>query len=356
MKRFRLSNDSRARVVALSEALSRLPHVSEAKILPASEANAHDALIGLKVSGRSLTLRLDVRSEVFPQQARHLIAQDSGRQHLVVVADLISPGARELLIQSGIGSFSTDGQLHLPFEQLYVVVDRMPQSKRPAAGRARFDLFSVARTPVLHALLLAPDRWCSVQELAIASGVSAASVSKLLTYLESDEWVDTHGTGPSKVRKLAKAAALLDAWVEQDRARLASRQMRRFFVPGRKGDDLLRFAAEAFSDRAEPDDAYAITGEAAAQIYAPFLTPWSVATLRATPAAVERAARRPDMRGVEQGANLLVIEVEPSGLRFAQRRDEVLFASPVQTYIDLMVAPGRAPDAGRFLREQVLGF
>lgn len=316
----------------------------------------HDASIDLHVAGRRLTLLVDVKSKVYPQQARDLIVRREKGQHVVVVADLISPGARELLLESGTGSFSADGKLRLPFEDIYVIVDLDPSPVLGAVRPSRFKLFSSARTPVLHALLLAPDRWCSVNELATASGISPASVSKLLAHLESDEWVDTQGSGPTKVRKLAKAPALLDAWVTQEQDQLGHRRVHRFFVPGQKGEDLLRFAASAFAGDADSTDGYAITSEAAAQIYAPYLTQWSMATLRATPAALERAIARCGLREVQQGSNLNVIEVEPSGLRFVQRRDEVLLASPVQTYVDLMVAPGRAPDAGRFLREQVLGF
>jgi DNA-binding transcriptional regulator YhcF (GntR family) len=318
----------------------------------------HDASIDLHLPGRQLTLLVDVKSEIFPQQARELIARRNGEPHVVVIADRISAGARELLLGSGTGTFSVDGRLHLPFVEFYIVIDHdaapVPHVRRPS----RFKLFSPARIPVLHALLLAPDRWCSVNELSTAAGVSTASVSKLLAHLEKDEWIETKGGGPTKVRKLEKAATLLDAWVAHEQSHLTDRRIRRFFLSGRKGEDLLHFVRDALTDEAgrNEEGAYAITGEAAAQIYAPYLTQWSAATIRATPSALERLIKQSGIREVQQGANLLVVEVEPSGLRFAQWRDEVLLASPVQTYVDLMVASGRAPDAGRFLREQVLGF
>jgi hypothetical protein len=297
-----------------------------------------------------------VKSAVYPQQARDLIVRNDKGRLVVVVAEVISPGARDLLLESGTGTFSADGKLRLPFKEIYVIVDHDPVPMRQGVHPSRFKLFTPARTPVLHALLLAPDRWCSVNELAAASGISTASVSKLLAHLEADEWVHTQGSGPGKVRKLAKAAALLDAWVAHEQDHLGHRRVHRFFVPGQRGGDLLRFVANVFAEDSGATEGYAITGEAASQIYAPHLTQWSMATLRATPAALEQAIAQCGLREVQQGANLTVVEVEPSGLRFAQRKDEVLLASPVQTYVDLMVAPGRAPDAGRFLREQVLGF
>ncbi|WP_343628176.1 MarR family transcriptional regulator [Roseateles sp.] len=352
------SEQARQRAAVLVDALRGLPHVTRVEVKAAPRAAEHDAVIDLRIRGKPLSLVVDVKSEVYPRQARGLIERWASTKpsstRVVVSANHLSESARALLLEAGIGSHADDGKLRLPFDEAYVIVDA-PAS--PSARRLpRLKLFTAARTPVLHALLLAPDRWCSVKELAMASGISTANVSKLLTHLEQEEVVISEGLGPAKVRRLDKPASLLDAWVAQEQAQLAQRRVRKFFVPGRKGDGLLQLINESSTAIEASPSAYALTAEAAASFYAPYLTAWSITTVRATSDWLADLLMRTDIREVDQGANLHVVEVEPAGVPFVQRRGEVLCASPVQTYVDLMVASGRGPDAGRFLREQVLGF
>jgi hypothetical protein len=101
---------------------------------------------------------------------------------------------------------------------------------------------------------------------------------------------------------------------------------------------------------------YHFTAEAAAQYHAPFLTAWNVTTMRATHEMAQVLCQAVDAMEVEQGYNLLVIEDGLSALRFSEVEGAVSIASPVQTYVDLMCATGRAPDAARHLREHVLKF
>jgi biotin operon repressor len=354
------SEQARQRATALVDALRSLPHVTRVEVMAAPRTAEHDAVIDLRVRGKPLSMLIDVKSEVYPRQARELIERWASTKPsstpVVVSANHLSESARALLLEAGIGSHADDGKLRLPFEEAYVIVDAPPLAPPTARRPPRLKLFTPARTPVLHALLLAPDRWCSVKELAMASGISTANVSKLLTHLEQEEVVVSEGLGPAKLRRLHKASSLLDAWVVQEQEHLGQRRVRKFFVPGLKGDGLLQFIGESSTASETSPSVYAVTGEAAASFYAPYLTAWSVTTVRATSTWLAELLMRTDIREVDQGANLHVVEVEPAGVPFVQRRGEVLCASPVQTYVDLMVAPGRGPDAGRFLREQVLGF
>jgi hypothetical protein len=62
-------------------------------------------------------------------------------------------------------------------------------------------------------------------------------------------------------------------------------------------------------------------------------------------------------RPVSEGANLVVIDAKsPGDLLFRQRVDGVWLASPIQTYLDLVRAEGRAKELAEHLRRETIGF
>jgi hypothetical protein len=105
--------------------------------------------------------------------------------------------------------------------------------------------------------------------------------------------------------------------------------------------------------------AYAITHEAAAQRYAPFLS--SVSQVRCRLMLPGRLAEDAlgalNARGVTEGANLAVIEVKSSGeLLFREKVDGAWLASPVQVYLDLVRGEGRAKEMAEHLRQERIRF
>lgn len=64
-----------------------------------------------------------------------------------------------------------------------------------------------------------------------------------------------------------------------------------------------------------------------------------------------------DARPVREGVNLTVVAAtSPGELQFRQRMDVVWLASPVQVYLDLVGADGRAKELAEHLREERIGF
>ena len=359
------SNDSLS--YALAAALQALPKVvaEVARLQPLKQGLRLDALIEARFGDQRIDLWIEEKSDVFPRDAREQIMRwrrvepaELGKtpHYFVVAADAISPGARELLIADGIGYFERSGRLHLPFPGAYILVDIGTASKR--SSPQEFEIFTVARKTVLHAMLLEAERPHSVQDLAQRSGSSPATVSRLMSFLQRHEWIVATGSGPSKTRKLSKPGAVLDAWVRAEQSAVADRPVRRFFVAGEKAPQLPgRILDTVEMEYLATVPAYNFTAEAAAEHYAPFLTGWSVATMRAPRHITDRLLSTPSLgvKEVREGFNLLVID-DASGAQFTQFRHSIPLASPVQTYVDLMCMSGRAPDAAKHLRETVLGF
>ena len=245
-----------------------------------------------------------------------------------LVAQSISPGAKELLRNERVGYYDSGGSLFLPAGNIYVYVDKPPPK---SLSRSIRSVFSGRRAQVLHAVLMRNREWFGVKEIANQAGVSPATASQVLMELERFDWVVSRGQGPGKERHLHEPGALLDAWVNQ-LAVMRPLSLRRYFVPSARAEGLVeKFAAVCAANRAE----YAITHEAAGQRYAPFLSTVTQVRCRLlTGPAGDGALDELDARFVDQGANLAVIEVEsPSELLFREFVNGVWLASVVSRIV-----------------------
>ena len=330
---------------------------------PGDPERVRDAQVDLRVSGQAVTLLIEMRKVMYPRDVRQLLWQfhESARRWphpkkrrkevFCLVAQSISPGAKELLRGERVGYYDSGGSLFLPAGNIYVYVDKpLPKS----LSRSIRSVFSGRRAQVLHALLLRHHEWFGVKDIANQARVSPATASQVLAELEKFEWVVSRGQGPGKERRLQQPGALLDAWVSQ-LAAMRPLSMRRYFVPSVRAEGLVeKFAAVCAESKAE----YAITHEAAGQRYAPFLSTVSQVRCRLLggPAA-DRVFGALDARVVDQGANLAVIEVKsPGELLFREFVNGIWLASAVQVYLDLMRSEGRAREMARHLRQERIGF
>ena len=348
------------------EALRGLPQAhAELGLLeqPGGRDGGYDARIDLHIGGESVSLLIEAKRAVFPRDVREVLwrmrrntditpSERADQRRLpFIVAESISPGAKELLREEQVGYFDSGGSLFVPARGAYIYIEKPPPKPLTKAIRS---LFSGRRSQVLHTLLVRPREWVSVKELAEQSQASPATVSQVMTELERFDWLETRGQGPSKERLLREPGALLDAWSKQ----LGSGRppaLRRYYMPGAKLNDLPERLDRVFEQH---QVAYAITHEAAAQRYAPFLSSVSQVRCRLVQGrSAEEALGALDARVVTEGANLAVIEVKSSGeLLFREKIDGAWLASPVQVYLDLVRSEGRAKEMAQHLRHERIGF
>ncbi len=250
-----------------------------------------------------------------------------------------------------IGYYDSGGSMFIPAKNIYVYVDKPPPK---TLSRSIRSLFSGRRSRVLHALLMRPDEWFGVNELAESAFVSPATTSQVFKELEKFDWVESRGQGPTKKRILREPGALLDEWTKQ-LALMRPLPLKRYYVPSVHVEGLLQKFAKVCDDhKAE----YAITHEAAAQWYARFLSSFSQVRCRlVVDEPADAVLDSLDAHNVDHGANLVVIPVKSSDeLLFSKRVDGTRMASPVQVYLDLMRSEGRARDMAKHLRKEKIGF
>lgn len=345
----------------LLEALRSLPDV-RAKLELASLPN-HDVQLALDIAGKPIHAFVEVRKAVYPRDVRELVwrtrdlahqqsAGKSGGEALAfLIAESISPGAKELLRAERVGYYDSGGSLYLSARGTYLYVDKPPPK---SFSRSMRSLFTGRRAQVLHGLLMRHQDWLGVKDLAELTLVSPATGSQVLSEMERLDWLESRGQGPSKQRHLKEPAALLDAWVKQ----LSSNRplaLRRYFVPAMRPDGLMERLGQVCEAHSV---AYAVSFEAAAQRYAPFLSTVSQVRCRLLAGSGSDAAIADlGARVVSEGANLAVIEAKSTGdLLFREQLGGVWLASPVQVYLDLSRGEGRAKEMAEHLRRERIGF
>ena len=317
-----------------------------------------DAEIHLMVAGKSIVLLVDSKKTAYPRDVQQVLWQFQALRQTkgnntqpVLVAESLSPGAKDLLKSQRVGYYDSGGSLFLPAPGAYVFIDKPPPKSLEKSMRS---LFSGRRAQVLHALLIHHADWFGVTEVAEQAQVAPSTASDVLSELERFDWLESRGQGPAKARHLTKPGELLDAWTKQ-LAGTAALAVRRYYVPVLKSDALLARLGQAFDAH---QAGYAVSHEAAAQRYAPFLSGISQVRTRLLPGAgADAALAELDARVVTEGANLAVIETKSAGeLLFREQVDGVWLASPVQVYLDLLRGDGRAKEMAEHLRSERIAF
>lgn len=354
-------------VPALKAAVAAVPGATVAAVDDANPQLAKgprdtglDAILEVEIGGRLIRLIVETKQTIaFPRDAREIIWQlrhqvdhltENGAHVLpLVAARSLSPGARELLQAERIGYFDLGGSLFIPAPGAYVLIDR--PSPKPAERKINA-IFAGRRGIVLQAIWEKGRDWFGINEIADRASASPATVSETLIDLERREWVSVRGAGPTKERSLSSPAQMLNAWTNYQ-LHAKTERVTHYYVRAINTSEIssrLRLLAERHSVD------YALAGEAAAQMYAPFLT--TVPQLRCRleiSGSADRVLQEMEVVPTEDGWNFAVRRVKlRAEFNFSERLEGVWITSPLQTYLDLLSAGGRAKEAAEHLRRERL--
>ena len=318
-----------------------------------------DAIIEALVAGQPLQLMVEAKREAYPRDVRETIWQlrnnlahlpESTREVVpFLVARAISPGARDILREEGIGFYDLGGTLYIPAKHAFVHIDRPAPRK---SSKIFESVFQGQKARVVQAVFARREDWLSVKEIAEETAVSPATASATLSEMERREWVDVEGAGPTKLRRLRSPRLLLDAWATYI-ADQKPPKMERYYVQGAEADEVAQRLDQACL---KADAAYAVTSEAAAQAYAPYLSNISQVRCRITPGPKQRDALEIlRARPVTEGWNLAVIETRARGdVAVGERIAGISLAPPLQVYLDLLQGSGRSKEMATHLRAERL--
>lgn len=332
-----------------------LPSLTVTRIHQAPKAPASGALsVQVRTpSGRTHTLRVDVRASGAPSRLPHALRQLTAGgprragAYPVLASSFLSPRARELCREEGVGYLDLAGNCYLQFTDFHLqkIVDRNPF---PARGRPA-SLFSPVSSRLLRVLLEEPARAWRLVELAATARVSLGQASNVCRRLAEE----AYAARVERRFRLTQPGPLLDAWRQ---AYTIRRHLAAYYYSFERDPDQLarRVAAVA----AERGWRYAVTSFAAARLVAPFVH--GVGTVQwylGEDAAAAQWAEALDLRPVEAGPNAVLLIPQDAGvLHRTQTVDGITLVGTVQLYLDLASEPGRGLEQADFLRRQKLSF
>ena len=315
------------------------------------QAHAPQLLVDVRTpSGCRRTLRVEVRAanapSRIPQTLRELrAARGSSRRYPVLASTFLSPRARELCRQEGVGYLDLAGNCCLQFDDFYLqkIVDVNPfrAPGRPAS------LFAPVSSRLLRALLEEPQRSWQVVELARTARASLGLASKVCRHLLDEAYAaKTEG----RIR-LTQPGALLDAW-QAAYAITQNGAAAYYSFEAADGGLLARLAAVARERKLH----YAVTSFAAASLVAPFVH--GIGTVQwYSDEEPERWVEALDLRPAEAGPNAILLQPHDDGVFYRSRPvQEVTVVGDIQLYLDLAGDPARGKEQAAFLRKEKLGF
>ena len=164
----------------------------------------------LDVNGKEI--RIEEKNEVRPEHIYSLqnwIKKLGEGKNVLIVAQYITPRAKNLLKKAGINYLDKAGNIYLSIDNIYIHIERRPNS--PPSEKRKNRAFTKAGGCVIFQFLVDPDAVnLRYREIAQRAGVSLGTIPKVIEGLKEEGFVvqmDKHNL------KLTKYQELLKRWV-----------------------------------------------------------------------------------------------------------------------------------------------
>ena len=338
---------------ALRSLLSKVPilEIKSLKSMPPSKGWTPDFIIEINASGKSRPLVCEVKANGQPRfinaailQLRDYVSEQRPEATPIVVAPYLSPVARQLCREKGVGYLDLEGNAWISFDGVFI--DHQVADKPLSEHRELKSFFKPKSAQIIRTMLRDPGRAWRVVELCEAAGVSLGQVSNVRTALLNREWARATNDGVC----LSDPQALLDAWAE---AYEPPSGERKGFYTTLHGSALENAARIAIGERSGGHALF--SSFSAAQWLAPYAR-ISTNYFYADIEGLERLVKALQLVPASKGENVVITLPNDEGLLLdtVEPAPGALCTSPVQTYLDLSVAGERGEEAAEYLRQEKL--
>lgn len=303
-------------------------------------------------AGHTRTLCVEVRAAAtpnrIPEALRQLVqAHPSKKTYRVLGAVFLSPRARQLCREHGVGYLDLAGNCFLRWEGFHLekIVDKNPF---PARGRPS-SLFTAISSRIVRAMLEEPTRVWRVNALAAATDVSLGHISNVTRRLVDERYAVKTSGG----LQLAQPGTLLDAWRES--YTIEQHLGRGYYSFERDPEQLMaRVASVAQAHQWR----YALTSFGAAALVAPFVHGVATRQWYVQDSAAEQAwVQALDLRPAEAGPNVILRMPADAGVFYRARAvNTIQIVGAIQLYLDLYRDPARGQEQAEFLRKKLLKY
>jgi len=263
----------------------------------------------------------------------------------VFIAPYLHPKSREYIASFYGNYLDFVGNARLTFEQIYIELASAEVPK--AAARELKSLFSPKAALVARALLRCVGKPWKVAELAAETSVSYGQISNVLRAFYEREFAERVDGGAF----LSDPKELIDAWADAYRGVDGIEHPFHTTLHGKALEDALRQVLQAQWDT---DGNAVLASFSAANWLAPYGRS-STTYLYADATGLENIVDTLKLRPVTSGANVEITIPGDHGVFFdaVTPTPGVICTSPVQTYLDLLLAGERGKEAAEFLKERI---
>jgi hypothetical protein len=277
------------------------------------------------------------------RRAREVLERKRDRPD-VVIARLLSPGAREALSQAGVGWIDETGAAEISLGS--IVVSKSGRSEPVREKPARWTPASLA---VAEALLC--GRKAAVHAMRDATSLSVGACTKALQVLTKLGLLTSSAArGRGSARTVHDPNQLLDAYA----AAAAAAKSEPAIQVGITWQNLTAGLRDAGKKWEKARIEWAATGAVAASVMAPYLTSVSTADIYVaveTIAELETAAVAAALRPIEGGRLTLRRFPTVTARRLAEVVEDLRVAPWPRVYADLRTTGVRGEEAAEHLRE-----
>jgi len=335
-----------------SEALRILREVPGLIIAPLSPTDDACVAAVIQFAGERTRIAVQFRQRVNAANAWQYVhdAEIHPEMPLLIVAVESTEESRAILRRHGIALADGLGNVHIQLPGLLIHLEG--SSRRQSSAGTRPPRLSGKSGVIAQALLIHLNRAWHINDLAEEADVSVGLVHRVLNRLEDEKVVTTEGTGPKKVRRVVDPPALLDLWAEEEK----SRPIRSHgFVLAQTPQQLIERVGSGL-ERAKID--HALTGAAAANLIAPFVTAVPIVELWATAlASLDELYKQIGGEIVGDGANVTFLqEKDDTPLVFREKRKGQWVSNRFRIYVDLLGDPRRGREQAKHFRREAIGF
>jgi hypothetical protein len=313
----------------------------------------HHADAIVRFAGKQATVAVEVKRRANAAVAWQLVnlAKTHPATPFLLVADDTTAEARRILQDHGIAVVDGLGNAHIALPGLFLHVEGKPPRRLPTTAAPPARLTGKAGAAA-QALLLDPNRPWQVHELAKEARISVGLAHRVLARLEKEGILTAQGKGPNRTRRVPNPTALLDLYAEEDVA--TPIQTQAFLLtqtPGELTDRLTTNLGQAGIE-------HALTGAAAANIVAPFITAIPVVKIWVTAnMAAEELQQGSQAKPVASGANVVFLQRKGDpALTLREKNKKLWLVNRFQLYADLLREPQRGREQADHLRREVIKF
>lgn len=331
---------------------------------PVTSASRADGVIALTdAAGERVRVWVEAKTRPTPSTLSSWAEAVADRAPWLIVAPELSDRSKAVLREAGVNWIDATGSASLRLPRVLLEINS-PEARRRAqqlvavgsslvmpytveASDSKFvsELFAGDALRIVRRLMLDPSREWRVKDMAEATGVSKGWVSRVFSTLERDAFLAGPPRGP---RRLVDRDGLLEAWADAEEPPRA--EVRAVTT---ESDERLRQRLAGL-----PQDVYALTADAAADLVAPFArVSLTELYIRPDVMPLDEALKTLGARETSRGANLVLLPTDDAGVLDGSEAVKspagpLQIVSRPQLYVDLRRRSGQSEEAADFLRDR----